>query len=324
MKRREGFFRFLIITSILLAIGLPLYFWMSTPLLRASMAEDGGWAPDVILAEVGTPLSLRLTSQDVVHGFAVGQMEMESVDILPGKISEVTLNFDRPGIYTFFCTRWCGLNHWRMRGTIEVSGPISAPAPFSPPLYVTLNLDLDAPHLAPALPNGKPSAVRGQTNLSQIPSSMLSVDWYRSNSPYQAFSALASLPLSDAQRWDLAAALWRSNTTVESLANGKRLFAQNCAACHGENGAGDGVFANDLAQAGESSMRSMEGAMDMAMQAPADLADPGRMLGASPALFQGKILRGGMGTGMPMWGSIFTEAQIWDLVAYIHSIQFQY
>jgi mono/diheme cytochrome c family protein len=48
------------------------------------------------------------------------------------------------------------------------------------------------------------------------------------------------------------------------------------------------------------------------------------MLGASPALLQGKILRGGMGTGMPMWGSIFTEEQIWDLIAYIYSFQFEY
>jgi hypothetical protein len=40
------------------------------------------------------------------------------------------------------------------------------------------------------------------------------------------------------------------------------------------------------------------------------------MLGASPALLQGKIIRGGMGTGMPYWGPIFTEAQTWALVDY--------
>jgi mono/diheme cytochrome c family protein len=71
-------------------------------------------------------------------------------------------------------------------------------------------------------------------------------------------------------------------------------------------------------------MQTMEGAMDMVMQSPVDFTDPRRMLGASPALLQGKILRGGMGTGMPMWGSIFTEEQIWDLIAYIYSFQFEY
>ena len=48
------------------------------------------------------------------------------------------------------------------------------------------------------------------------------------------------------------------------------------------------------------------------------------MLGASPALLQGKIVRGGMGTGMPYWGPIFTDEQIWSLVAYLWTFQFQY
>jgi len=27
---------------------------------------------------------------------------------------------------------------------------------------------------------------------------------------------------------------------------------------------------------------------------------------------------------MPMWGSIFIEGQIWDLIAYLYSLQFEY
>jgi len=60
------------------------------------------------------------------------------------------------------------------------------------------------------------------------------------------------------------------------------------------------------------------------MQSPANLTDARRMLAASPALLQGKILRGGMGTGMPSWGPIFREEQTWDLVAYLYSLQFEY
>jgi mono/diheme cytochrome c family protein len=62
----------------------------------------------------------------------------------------------------------------------------------------------------------------------------------------------------------------------------------------------------------------------MAMQTPANFTDAKRMLGANPSLLEGKILRGGMGTGMPVWGSIFTEDQIQDLIAYIYSFQFEY
>lgn len=323
MKRSELLSRIIVTVAIVGAIGAPLYFWSRTPLIHACMAENGGWSPDVIQAEVGQPLHLRFTSDDVVHGFAVGQMDMPSVDVLPGKVADISLTFDEPGIYTFYCTRWCGLNHWRMRGTIEVAGASTSPKPVSPPLYVSLNLDIDAPHDALFIPDGKPSAVNGQS-LAMSSSISLSQEDYFTQSPYQVFDELKGTSLTDEQRWDAVAYLWQSNTTPESLANGKQLYAQNCAACHGENGAGDGVFANDLNEAGEASMQTMTGAHDMVMQTPVDFTDPTRMLGASPALLQGKILRGGMGTGMPMWGVIFTEEQIWDLIAYIYSFQFEY
>ena len=326
MKRSELLSRILIIAGVVLAVGAPLFFWTRTPLIHARMANDGGWSPDVIQAEVGKPFELHFTSDDVVHGFAIGQMNMKAVDIEPGKVTDITLTFDKPGIYTFFCTRWCGLNHWRMRGTIEVSGPGTAPevAP-SIPLYVTLDLDIDAPHEAPVVPSSQPSAIRGQQLAVDFDiAEYTTPDFYRANSPYQLFQALKSSDLSEAEKWDVVSYVWQSNTTPEALANAKELYAQNCAACHGENGAGNGVFAEDLAKAGEASMQSMNGMVDMSMQTPVDFTDSKRMLGAAPALLQGKILRGGMGTGMPMWGSIFTEEQIWDLVAYLYSFQFEY
>jgi hypothetical protein len=275
---------------------------------------------------MGSPLTVHLTSDDVVHGFAVGKIEMEPVDIEPGKVTDVTLTFDQPGTYTFYCTRWCWLNHWRMRGTIEVYGPVPTEEPArSQPLYVTLGLDLDAPHTAKSTPRGLPSAARGAQVSGQVPQDLarfISKDYYRSHSPAQAFSELQGAPLSDSQRWDTVAYLWRSNTSAEGLEEGRRLFAQNCAACHGESGTGDGVFADDLARAGSASMQEMTG--QMSMQSPAVFTDASRMLGASPALLQGKVIRGGMGTGMPMWGAIFTDEQTWNIIAYLYSLQFDY
>jgi mono/diheme cytochrome c family protein/plastocyanin len=325
MKRAELISRFFIIAGILIAVGAPLYFWVETPLIHASVAENGGWNPDTLQAEVGQPLHLKFTSDDVVHGFAVGQMQMNSVDVMPGKVSDVTLTFDKPGIYTFFCTRWCGLNHWRMRGTIEVRGSDPAPTQgeVEPPLYVTLGMNLDAPHDAPVVPVQKPSAIKGLLFSSSI-KNFKDSDTYRAHSPYKVFEELSRTSLTEQQRWDAVAYIWQLNTTKDALENGRQLYAQNCAACHGENGAGDGVFADDLAAAGESSMQTMTGADNMMMQTPVDFTSPKRMLGASPALLQGKILRGGMGTGMPMWGSIFTEQQIWNLIAYLYSFQFEY
>ena len=324
MKRAELLSRLLIIVGLVITVSGPLLLWMRTPLIHVSMAEDGGWNPGTLKAEVGKPMELHLTSDDVVHGFAVGQMDMESVDVLPGKVTDLTLTFDKPGSYTFYCTRWCGLNHWRMRGTIEVSGPTSNVETPSVPLYVTLGIDIDVPHEAPIVPSERPSAINDQQTASSFDiSSLSSTGFYRAHSPYQVFDELHSTALSNPGKWDVVAAVWQANTSRESLANGKKLYTQNCAACHGENGAGDGVFADDIAAAGEASMQTMAGS-NMIMQTPANFTDPARMLGASPALLQGKILRGGMGTGMPMWGSIFTEEQIWDLIAYIYSFQFEY
>lgn len=55
---------------------------------------------------------------------------------------------------------------------------------------------------------------------------------------------------------------------------------------------------------------------------PVDFTNARNMLGASSTILQGKIIRGGMGTGMPYWGPIFTESQIWSIVNYLWTFQF--
>jgi len=326
MRSAELIARVLIGAALLVSVAVPLILWWRTPLVHAQMAEDGGWSPSAFRAAVGEPLQLHLTSDDVVHGFAVGKLDFQPVDILPGKVTDVTLLFDDPGTYTFYCTRWCGLNHWRMRGTIEVSGEPAATGPRSPrggPLYVSLGIDLDASRSAPVVPAHKPAARAPTAELA----SYMSVDYYRSHSPYEAWQQLGADPaferLDDAELWDLTASIWRGNTTASALAEGRQLFAQNCAACHGESGSGNGVFSDDMAAAGAAPAPAIRDGTAM-FQSPADLAEPQRMLSASPALLQGKILRGGMGTGMPSWGPIFTEGQTWSLVAFIYSFQFDY
>ncbi len=318
MKRSELFSRILVVTGILLVLAAPFAARVNGAQgvveVHGRLPETGGWVPGTIYAQAGVPLQLRLTSDDVVHGFAIGQSDTPSVDVLPGQMTEVTLTFDKPGTYTYYCTRWCGPNHWRMRGTIEVSGGSSnTPQPVSLPLYMTLNLNIDAPHPAPVTPAGKPSALRGSAIAVLLSPNYLTPDYYRSHSPAQAFldlraeSALSSL--NDTGLWNLVAFIWQTNTTTEGLAEGQRLFAQNCAACHGESGGGNGVFtANIRALAGKT---------------PANFSDPAAMLGAGPALLQGKILRGGMGTGMPSWGPILTDRQTWDIISYLYTFQFK-
>jgi mono/diheme cytochrome c family protein/plastocyanin len=310
---------------IVLAIGLPALVVLarlaSGPIeIHGVMANEGGWTPGELTAKVGEPINLRLTSDDVVHGFAIGQSPWPSVEVMPGKWTTTTLVFERPGKYTFYCTRWCGPNHWRMRGTIEVTGPDTTVITETVPLFISLKLDLDAPHLSDVLPSEKPSAARGDA-LGVKPD--LAADTYRTQSPAQVWRTLreraTTQALSDQQVWDLVAAAWRSNTTPARLAEGRQLYAANCAACHGETGRGDGVMAASLQKAAPSDMPGMPGHDTVK---PIDFTNTQNLLGASSAILEGKIVRGGMGTGMPYWGPILTASQIWALIDYLWMFQF--
>lgn len=284
--------------------------------LRARMPENGGWSHETLKAEVGKPLTLRLTSDDVVHGFAVGKTDFTPVEILPAEWQDVTLTFDRPGTYTFYCTRWCGANHWRMRGTIEVTGEGNEmPAATGQPLYMQLGLDIDAHRVPQALPATMPNASRGATLAGQLPSMWLASGELRTLNPEQVWLELRADPslltLSDGDLWDLTAYIWRQAASG-GAAEGEAIYRENCAACHGEAGQGDGVITRGRP--------AMEEVLEMGhdLLRPPDFTQPGVLTSASPALLEGKIIRGGMGTGMPYWGPILTDEQIQAVTMYLY------
>lgn len=279
--------------------------------IHAVMPEKGGWLPDTLTAKAGVSLELHLISDDVMHGFAVGQTGWPAVDVKPGQMTEVTLTFEQPGTYTYYCTRWCGPNHWRMRGTIEVTGngaeETAVPQPASPPLYVELGLDIDASHAVDVQLETPPSAAHGAALVVALPPQYLSREVYLTQSPFEVWQALRSeretAALTDSDVWDLVAAIWQTQTTDEAIELGQSLYTQNCAACHGNAGAGDGVFGQ-------------------AFDPATDFTNAQAMLGASTAVLDGKIRRGGMGTGMPYWGTVFTDEEIEALIAYLWTFQF--
>lgn len=328
--RREWLARLLILFLLALAMGLTAWgAWQRSQsvLVHARMAETGGWTPKNLSIAVGEPLHLRLTSDDVMHSFAIGQSDRPPVDVIPGEVTELTLVFDKPGKYTFYCTRWCSLNHWRMRGVIDVIGlgDSASSAEVDSPLYVTLGLDIDAELHAEAIPEQKPSAQNGALFAQDIPDGYMSREDYLSLPPVKLWQMLraetAFQHLNDQDVWDMVAYIWQAISTPQELQEGELLYRANCAACHGETGRGDGVFAQELAQPtgyGHSSTQSGQRTVR-----PTDFSNTEHMLAASSARLHGKILRGGMGTGMPYWGSIFTEEQIWALVAYLWKFQFE-
>ena len=90
---------------------------------RLPTADRGGWTPEIITVQHGERVKLRISSEDVVHGFSVPKLDINVDWIQPGKVTEVEFVADQPGRYAFQCTVWCETGHWRMRGNYRGHRP---------------------------------------------------------------------------------------------------------------------------------------------------------------------------------------------------------
>jgi len=335
MFKRSEFTARLIIGIIL--IGLPAlilgYQFILRPQLSgirkieisASTPENGGFQPNSFSVAAGETVTLRFTSTDVTHGVAIGPglgVDLGHVD--PGHIKEVTLTFDEAGTYTFYCNTWCSVNHWRMRGVIEVRDtlnpnavPVSQPDPVIAAL-VAEGVDIDAtvhrqsgqmngmPMDRPLVLDARPSASRGAAIAVTliIPFELRDPTWRQSHTPQQAMALLLTqnpnAPQADLA--DVVAYLWTNDASPDLQTWAAPYYAQNCAACHGETGGGDGFMAAQTAET------------------PVAFADPNYLFAMRSDVLYAKIRRGGMGTDMPNFGTLLTPDETWALVDYLWSL----
>lgn len=328
MQRREWFARVVVLLIlIILPIAVLVYQYVLRPAsaetrmidIRAAVPEAGGFQPASIQVQQGETVTLRFSSVDVTHGIAIGpglNVDLGHVD--PGHVEEVTLTFDHAGTYTFYCNSWCSPNHWRMRGVVEVQNKVNTiPTPQRDPVIETLiaeGVDIDdAVHQATAEPMAmpqmqpvKPSAERGTAlvNGLSIPPELNEANWRRSHTPMQGVALLTTLnpDASEADLTDAVAYLWTQGSSTEALALAEDLYAKNCAACHGPTGNADGPNAVNTAKK------------------PVAFADSAYMFIRRSDVLYAKIRRGGMGTDMPNFGTLFTPEETWALVDYLWSL----
>ncbi len=294
--------------------------------MQAYLPENGGWIGNDLQVDSGRPVRLSIDGVQGAHAFAIAHTDVRSPSILPGQTTTIEFTAPEPGRYVLYCTVWCSPDHWRMRTVLDVVDPDEPDAPlhyvqdpqrYSLPLE---SLELDAPHPAEAWPEAPPSAAQGAALWPAVapdatPGKILDALNWPLATPAQIFEQMASgeLPemaaaskLTAEEQWSLIAFLWQSGTTPDDLALGSNLYTQNCAACHGTTGQGDG-FSSSASPGTEPNFR-----------------DASMMAGASPALYYAKIARGGMGTGMPNWGTILTEDELWAVTDYLYSFMFDY
>jgi len=68
---------------------------------------------------VGQPIQLRMTSQDVIHSFFIPDFRVKQ-DVLPGRETSLWFQPTRVGRYRLYCAEYCGTDHSRMVGWVEV------------------------------------------------------------------------------------------------------------------------------------------------------------------------------------------------------------
>ena len=76
-------------------------------------------ADERLVIPVGKVVKLIITSDDVIHSFAVPAF-WTKLDANPGVLNETWVKVDRPGVYFGACSELCGARHGYMPIAVEV------------------------------------------------------------------------------------------------------------------------------------------------------------------------------------------------------------
>lgn len=83
------------------------------------VARQFSFEPNPIRVKYGERVRLKIKSEDVVHGFALPDFNINVV-LNPGEISTVEFVADKRGKFEFYCSIACGVGHLGMRGSIII------------------------------------------------------------------------------------------------------------------------------------------------------------------------------------------------------------
>jgi cytochrome c oxidase subunit II len=84
-----------------------------------AIGQQYSFTPQCIVVPAETPVKLRATSADVVHGLLVEGTNI-NVMLVPGYVSELPISFKGTGEHMMPCQEFCGIGHQGMWGRIKV------------------------------------------------------------------------------------------------------------------------------------------------------------------------------------------------------------
>jgi len=126
-------------TTVTLAIFFGLFLWGAKLYARIYLAPSDSYKIHVVGKQwmwkleypegqheinslhvpVGRAIQLIMTSEDVIHDFAVPALRIKQ-DVVPGRYQSVWFEATRPGVYHLYCTQFCGTDHAAMGGSVTV------------------------------------------------------------------------------------------------------------------------------------------------------------------------------------------------------------
>jgi cytochrome c oxidase subunit 2 len=84
-----------------------------------AIGQQYSFTPQCMLVPTNTPITFRVTSADVVHGFLITGTTI-NLNLVPGYVSSIPARFPTSGERHMPCHEFCGLGHEGMWGRIKV------------------------------------------------------------------------------------------------------------------------------------------------------------------------------------------------------------
>jgi cytochrome c oxidase subunit 2 len=83
------------------------------------VGQQYSFTPSCILVPADTPIRLRATSPDVVHGLLIEGTNINTM-LVPGYVSELPVRFKAPGEHLMPCQEFCSVGHEGMWAKVKV------------------------------------------------------------------------------------------------------------------------------------------------------------------------------------------------------------
>ena len=83
------------------------------------IGQQYSFTPQCVLVPTETPITIRATSADAIHGFLIEGTNVNTM-LVPGYISVITTHFSTPADHAMPCHEFCGLGHQSMWARVKV------------------------------------------------------------------------------------------------------------------------------------------------------------------------------------------------------------